>query len=74
MFSIGDKVRLSETARQEFLTSANNSPHSKAVRENRIGTVVKQVGVRGRHLVVAYLVDFDSVRMTIPEEDLVCAR
>jgi hypothetical protein len=74
MFSIGDKVRLSEAARQEFLTGTNNSPHIKAVRENRIGTVIKQVGVRGRHLVIAYLVDFNSVRMTIPEEDLVRAQ
>ena len=71
MFSIGDKVRLSEAARQEFLTSANNSSYSKVARQNRIGTVIEQVGVRCRHLVIAYLVDFDSVRMTIPEEDLV---
>jgi len=68
--NVGDRVRIREGARDDFLSGGEGGPHIEAVRQNRIGVVCAQVGERGRHLVIAYEVDFGDVVMTIPEEDL----
>jgi len=67
---VGDRVRIRESARVDYLSSGEGGLHIKAVRENRVGVVCAQVGERGRHLVIAFEVDCGDVVMTIPGEDL----
>jgi hypothetical protein len=67
---VGDRVRIRESARVDFLSSGEEGLHIEAVRENRVGYICAQVGERERHLVIAFEVDFGDVMMTIPEEDL----
>jgi len=72
MVKVGDKVRLAESARAEMLAYREEGPEKDAIHENRVGTTLEQVGVRGRQLVIAFRVDFgDGIVMFLPEEYLV---
>lgn len=71
MFKVGDRVRLSQTARKNFLTGGDSGPHVEVARNNCSGVILEQVGVRGRHQVIAYRVNFDGVEMIVPEEELI---
>jgi hypothetical protein len=71
MFKIGDRVRLTEATRIDFLEYGGSGEHVEVARDNRIGTVVHRVGTPGRHLVIGYLVDFGETYFVVSEEGLV---
>jgi hypothetical protein len=73
MFKIGDRVRLSEATRKDFLEHGMRGEHVEVARENRTGTVVQRVGTPGRHLVIGYLIDFGDTYFVVSEEGLVLA-
>ena len=73
MFKIGDRVRLSEATRVDFLEHGESGEHVEVARENRAGTVVQRVGTPGRHLVIGYLVDFGDTYFVVSEDGLVLA-
>ena len=71
MFKIGDRVRLSEATRADFLEHGGSGKHVEVARENRAGTVVQRVGTPGRHLVIGYLVDFSDAYFVVSEDGLI---
>jgi hypothetical protein len=73
MFKIGDRVRLSEATRVDFLEHGGSGEHVEVARENRTGKVVQRVGTPGRHLVIGYLVDFGDTYFVVSEDGLVLA-
>jgi hypothetical protein len=71
MLKVGDRVRLTESARAEMLAYREEGSEKEVIQKNRVGTVLDQVGVRGRHLVIAFHVDFGGgVVVLLPEEYL----
>jgi hypothetical protein len=71
MLKVGDKVRMSESARQDLINCGEEGPHVDVARENRVGTIIKQLGARGRYPVIGFLVDFGGVYITTAKEALV---
>jgi hypothetical protein len=72
MVKDGDKVHLTKSARDEMLAYREEGPEKEVIQKNRVGTVLDQLGVRRRHLVIAFRVDFgDGVVMLFPEEYLI---
>lgn len=69
--NIGERVRITKSAREEMLAYRQEGPDTDAIRENRAGTALGQVGVRGRHRLIAFWVDFgDGIKLLLPEEYL----
>jgi hypothetical protein len=69
--NVGDGVRITESAREEMLAYRQEGRDTDAIRENRVGTALEQVGVRGRHRLIAFWVDFgDGIKLLLPEEVL----
>jgi hypothetical protein len=73
MFRIGERVRLSEATRVDFLEFGESGEHVEVARENRTGRVVQRVGTPGRHLVIGYLVDFGDTYFVVSENGLIPA-
>ena len=73
MFKMGDRVRLSEATRVDFLEHGESGEHVEVARENRNGTVLQRIGTPGRHLVIGYLVDFGETYFVVSEEGLIPA-
>ena len=68
---VGDRVRIAECAREEILAYRHEGPDTDALRENRVGVVLEQLGVRGRHLLIVFRVDFgNGIVLLLPEEIL----
>jgi hypothetical protein len=73
MFKTGDRIRLSEATRVDFLEHGMSGEHVEVARENRTGIVVQRVGTPGRHLVIGYLIDFGGTYFVVSEDGLVLA-
>ncbi len=68
---VGERIRITESARQEMLAYRQEGRDTDVIRENRVGTALEQVGVRGRHRLIAFWVDFgDGIKLLLPEEYL----
>ncbi|MEE9230679.1 MAG: hypothetical protein V3U86_08235 [Acidobacteriota bacterium] len=68
-YPIGQRVRLSETARRRILESTKETEHIRVAREDRLGIVIQWISESMRP--TGYLVDFKGVYMALAEEDLV---
>jgi len=44
--NVGEIVRITESAREEMLACRQEGPDTDAIRENRVGTALEQVGAR----------------------------
>jgi hypothetical protein len=72
MLKAGDRVRLSEATRKDFLAhGGSGEEHVEVARKNLVGEIVEQVGVRGRELVIGFLVDFGEASFVVSEDGLV---
>ena len=70
MLKAGNRVRLSEETRNDFLSHGQSGEHVEVACKNLAGTIVEQVGVRGRELLIGFLVDFGETSFVVSEGGL----